>query len=125
MCGRRWFWIASSVDSSNRPIASPHSGSEAPQFPPAGGYPPIGNIVGLPVYLSGAITAGTAADNIYCVRPSDMVLFESAERYSVMANPVSGTLQVRIQLHRYCAFIGNTYTTGLGVLKAVPQPTNF
>ena len=54
-----------------------------------------------------------------------MVLFESAERYSVMANPVSGTLQVRIQLHRYCAFIGNTYTTGLGVLKAVPQPTNF
>lgn len=125
MAPRRWFWIASSVDSSNRPIASPHSGSDAPHFPAAGGYPPIGNVVGLPVYAAGAIAGGTSADNVYAVRPSDMILFESRERFRVVTQALSGTLQVRIQLRRYVAFIGNTYTNGLGVLKALPQPTNF
>ena len=125
MAGRRWFWIVSSIDSSNRPIASPHSGSDAAHWPVAGGYPPVGNIDGLPTYLSGAITAGAVADNAYCVRPNDMFLFESQERYDVVPSPVSGTLQVRLRLHRYAAFVGNIYTSGLGVVAAIPKPASF
>jgi hypothetical protein len=124
MAGRRWAWIASSVDSQSRPIDTPRNPT-ASDYPKAGGYPSIGLIDGIPTYLSGAITAGTSADNIYFVRPSDMVLYESVERFAATPNPVSGALQVRLALRRYVSFAGNVYGSGLGVVSALPRPSNF
>ena len=123
---RRWFWIASSVDSSNRPVASPgNSGPHTTDLAPQGGSVPFGPLVGLPTYLDGAIPSGTSADDIFAVRPSDMFLWESAPRYITAQNPLSGSLQMKLSLHRYVAFIGNRYPNGIGKLTALPQPSNF
>jgi hypothetical protein len=124
MAPRRWAWIASSIDSQNRPIDTPRNPTIS-DYGAAGGYPAIGLIDGIPTYLSGAITAGTSADNVYFVRPSDMLLWESTERFDVMPNPVSGTLEVRVALRRYCAFAGNVYNSGLSVVSGLPKPSSF
>ena len=123
---RRWFWIASSVDSSNRPISSPgNAGPNSPDLSAAGGFTPFGPIMGVPVYLDGTIPAGASADDAFAVRPSDMFLWESAPRYITAQNPLSGSLQMKLSLHRYVAFIGNRYPNGIAKLTAMPQPTNF
>jgi len=104
MAPRRWAWIASSLDSSLRPIVSPgNAGPHGPDYPMAGGTWPVGPIAGRPVYEDGAIPAGSSADLIISCRPSDMVLFESVPHFSVLTNPTSGTLGVRLQLRRYVA----------------------
>jgi len=126
MAPRRWFWVASSVDSSNRPVASPgNSGPHTTDLAPQGGSVPYGPVIGLPTYLDGAIPAGTNADDIFAVRPSDMFLWESAPRYITAQNPLSGSLQMKLSLHRYVAFIGNRYPNGIAKLSALPQPSNF
>ena len=30
-----------------------------------------------------------------------------------------------VQLHRYKAFIGNIYASGIGFVTAIPQPTGY
>ena len=122
---RRWFWIASSVDNSSRPIASPGAGPRMSDLAAAGGTLPFGPVHGVPVYLDGAIPAGTSADDIFCLRPSDMFLWESTPRTIAAPNPLSGTLQYRLSYHRYVAFIGNRYPTGIGRLTGLTQPANF
>ena len=123
---RRWFSIASSVDSSNRPIASPgNSGPHPTELDAMGGAAPFGPIHGLPVYLDGAIPAGTSADDAFAVRPSDMFLWESAPRTITAPNPQAGVLGLTLSLHRYVAFIPQRYPSGIGRLTAMPQPSNF
>lgn len=124
MAPRRWFWVASSVDNSNRPIASPGAAAITGGTV-AGGTPPVGRVMGLDVYADGAIPAGASADRVYFVRPSDMFLFEGTPMFQVSGNPLSGTLQSRIALHRAVAFIPHRYPSGLGFLTALPQPSNF
>jgi hypothetical protein len=134
---RRWAFIASSVDSSNRPISSPGAGTPTPaQYPLAGGemvsqVKPAGPINNLPVWQTAGclVSKGTAVntntDVIYIVRPVDMELYESQPRLIIAPNPLSGTLQVRISLHRYVAFTPDRFPNGIGILSALPAPTNF
>lgn len=122
---RRWAFIASSLDNSNRPIASPHSEWHRSDTI-ADSVLPVSTMVGAPVYLSGAvISAATQPDSGYALRPSDMMLFEGDPKMLVSMNSLSGTLQVRLSLRRYVAFVGNRFSGGLAVLKNMPQPTNF
>jgi HK97 family phage major capsid protein len=126
MAPRRWFWIASSLDQSNRPISSP--GNNAPVvtgLATEGGVRPVGPLISLPVYMDGAIPALTSADTIYAVRPSDMFLFESTPRVLVASNPLAGTLGMRISLHRYVAFISDRYPQGIARVTSVPAPASF
>jgi hypothetical protein len=126
MAPRRWFWLASSMDSSNRPIASPgNAGPHTTDLAAQGGALPYGPVLGVPVYADGAITAGTSADPILCLRPSDMFLFEGTPRVLAAANPLAGALQIRLSYHRYVAFVPTRYPAGIGVVTAVPQPTGF
>lgn len=126
---RRWFWLASALDNSNRPISSPGSmGAHIetyPNAPEAGGARPFGPILGLPAYLDGAIAAGTSADAAYCVRPNDSFLFEGQAKIMSAFNPLSTTLQARLQYRRYVAFVGNRYPSGIGVVTSIPQPNGF
>ena len=128
MAPRRYYYLAFSVDSSNRPVGAPTG------FPPklaslvppsAGGAEPVDTFGGMPVYLDGAIPALTNADDVFFLRPDDMFLWESDPRTIVAVNPGSGTLQLRISLHRYVAFIPQRYPSGIGRLSALPQPTNY
>ncbi len=105
---RRWSWIASSVDDQHRPITSPgNSGPHTTDFPMAGGTLPTGPILGAPAYPDGAIPAGATADVIYGLHlaSSDFALWESEPHLLVNTSPLSGTFQVRVSFHRYCAFV--------------------
>jgi hypothetical protein len=89
------------------------------------GLKPVAEIDGIPVYLDGAIPAGTSADTPICCRPSDMMLWESTEKFRVMASPLSGTLQIRLSYHRYVAFLPHRYPTGTGFVSSIAVPTAF
>lgn len=120
MRSSRWAWIASALDDQHRPIVPPDT-SDAPE-PPAGGPRPIGALLGRwPVYLSDSISAtqgaGANQDQIICLRPSDLLLFESEPRDAVMYDVLSGTLQARIQLHGYAAAITGRYPSGISVIS--------
>ena len=124
MAPRRWAWIASSLDNSNRPITSP-TRWEGPVDEQGPSPHACGQIFGAPVITSGAITAGATADSVYCGRHADMYLFESDPMVVTQTDVLDGTLQVRIMYHRYAAFIGNLYSTAYGRVKSLPQPSNF
>lgn len=134
MAPRRWAWLASSVDSSQRPIAAPGQPAHLSDYPyaPAGAKAPAQALgsgqpywgPGAAIYLDGAITAGTSSDYAVALRATDMLLYESDPGFTVNPNPLSGTLQVRLQLHRYAAFI-NTKPSSIAVLTNMPQPSGF
>jgi HK97 family phage major capsid protein len=129
MAPRRWFWLASSYDSQQRPLDSPTGTSfhvsRSSDVQPAGGHMPFGPLFGLPIYVDPAIPAGSSADNVYTLRPSDMFLWESDVKFSVFSQPLSGPLETRLRLYRYVAFIGNIYSTRGAVITGIPQPTNY
>lgn len=125
MAPRRWGWIASSLDSSSRPITSPGAYPHMSDFPVAGASLPVGSVVGVPVWSDGAISAGTAADVVIMVRYTDMFLFESQPRFFAAPNPLSGSLQIRLSLHRYAAAVLNRYPSGIAVVTAIPAPSGF
>jgi hypothetical protein len=77
------------------------------------------------VYLDGGIAAGTATDEIICCRPSDMLLFESAPKFIATPMPLSSTLQVRLSLHKYVAFVATRYPSSIGQVSALAQPSGF
>ena len=123
---RRWFWLASSLDSAQRPISTPGNGAPQPtKLQLAGGAVPVGPMLGLPAYMDGAISGGLNADSMYCVRPSDMYLFEGPPRIIAAANPTGGTMQIRLSLHRYAAFVSARYPFGIGFVQNIPAPPGF
>lgn len=132
---RRWFAMAGSLDQQYRPIMTPQkSDSNDVAAMTSGGPHAVANIHGIPVYTEGAIpvttytagvagTIGAKADTIYCGRAADLYLFESPPMIQASVNATAGTLQVRVQLHRYAAFVGNLYVSAFGRVKNIPQPT--
>lgn len=126
MSPRRYYAIASALDTQNRPLASPGQGPHPNDMPVAGGAQPTGPLIGIPCYLSGAIIGATATNTDYVIvaRVSDMLLYESDPKFAVNVNPLGGTLQARLQLRRYVAFL-NFKAASISVVTAIPQPTNF
>ena len=134
MAPRRWFAIAGSLDQQSRPVMSPAANAPSLGSTMSDGIPaPVSNIHGIPVYTDGAIpvtnypsgTVGALADTVYCGRVADTYLFESAPMIQTSVNATSGTLQVRLMLHKYAAFVGNLYTSAYGRVTSIPQPTNY
>jgi hypothetical protein len=111
---RRWAWIASSLDSSNRPMTQPDT--RGPDDQPT--------LIGYPVITTGGINAGNTNDAIFTLRPAEMFLFESADHVQISA-PNAGTLTTRIRFYRYVAFVGNRRPEGIAWVNNLPQPTNF
>jgi Phage capsid family len=102
----RWVWLGTQEDNANRPLVlSNHEGLD-----------PIGSLVGFPVSLDEAITTTNGQDTLITGRPSDMILLESLPQTSVMFEPLSGELGVRLQLHGYTAFL-NRYPSGVAVVS--------
>lgn len=126
MTPRRFYAIASAEDTSARPIASPGQGPHPNDMPMAGGGLPVGPIIGIPCYLSGGIIGATAtnADYVIVARVSDMLLYESDPKFAVALNPLSSSLEVRLQLRRYVAFL-NFKPSSISAVINIPQPTNF
>jgi HK97 family phage major capsid protein len=126
MAPRRWFWMTTLLDTTNqRPALVPGDSPQRADYMPAGGASPVGPLLGLPVYLDGGIAAGTATDEIICCRPSDMLLFESAPKFIATPMPLGGTLQMRLSLHKYVAFVATRYPSAIGQVSALAQPSGF
>ncbi len=113
----RWSWLTTAEDTQGRPfgLSSPFFlGSDEKTPDPAGG------LVSWPVFLDDAIPATLGAggnqDQVICLRPTDLMLFESNPVTAVMREPLSGQIGVRIQLHCRVAAITNRYPGGIYVL---------
>jgi HK97 family phage major capsid protein len=131
----RWYWAASQLDSSNRPLITPtdqgpYNTMALPDGAPAA-QGPVGRILGTPVNLDLSITttdgAGVNQDRVYAIRTEDLYLFEGAMRTRAMTEVLSGTLQVRLQVYNYVAFLPDRFPTAISVISGtgLTAPSGF
>lgn len=77
----------------------------------------VGTIAGLPVIIDANIPttggAGTNQDDIYVVHMPDLVLMEGAIQTRVLEQPLSDTLEVRVQLFAYSGFASGRFEKGI------------
>jgi HK97 family phage major capsid protein len=120
-----WYWGTSQLDTTNRPLL------QAAQTGPfnamalqtgASAEGPVGNLtVGTPVILDGNIPTnlggGTNETRIITLRTSDLYLWEGPIQTRVLQEVLSGTLQVRFQIYRYAAFMGNRLSKAISVVS--------
>jgi HK97 family phage major capsid protein len=119
-----WYWIASQLDSSNRPLVQIESGTGFNVLGLQTGAVsegPAGRVMALPVLTDGNIPsnlgAGTNETRIITARTSDLYLFEGSMRTRVLQEVLSGTLQVRFQVWNYFAFMGNRRPEAISVVS--------
>lgn len=122
MAPRRWNWMLSALDNSNRPLVVPNAnGPYMAQGVQTGldMTAPVGTMLGLPVYLDAAapllLGAGTE-DAIIIARFSDAILLEGGVNTRVLPDVGSGTLTVRFQLYRYAAFTAGRRPTSVSAV---------
>ena len=106
-----WYWLASQVDGSNRPLVVPVTGASQ-AFNAAGtvtnpGAPAglVGTIQGVPVFVDATITKTYATNQspILVGKFSDSYLFESGVKTRVLPDVLSANLTVRFQVYGYAA----------------------
>jgi HK97 family phage major capsid protein len=130
----RWFWMASQLDSQNRPFILPET--QSPFNPLAlqtGGdvEGPVGRMLNFPLLSDGNIPqnlgAGTNEDRIATMRTSDLYLWEGSMRTRVLTEILSGTLQVRFQVYNYAAFMPDRRPETISVISGTGliAPTGF
>lgn len=120
-----WYWMLSQLDTTQRPFIQP----AAPQaFNPMalwtgdGGEGPAGNLSsGLYVLKDGNIPsnlgAGLNESRIITLRTSDLYLWEGSMRTRTLTEVLSGTMQVRVQLYNYFAFMANRLPKAITVIS--------
>jgi HK97 family phage major capsid protein len=119
-----WYWAASQLDTTNRPLIIPEQGGP---FNPmalqtgAEAEGPVGRLtVGTPVILDGNIPTnlgGGTETRIITLRTPDLYLWEGAIQTRVLTEVLSGTLQVRFQVYRYAAFMGNRLPKAISIVS--------
>jgi HK97 family phage major capsid protein len=125
----RWAWLATAEDSATAPIVPPgfFPVSVAPPETPDDMPDPVAPLLGWPVFPDDAIPTnlgtGSNQDAIIACRPSDNLVLESDLRTTVAMEPLSGTLQARLQLRGYAAHLvrqptGIATLTGTGMVIA-------
>ncbi len=81
----------------------------------------VGTIAGLPVIIDANVPttdgAGTNQDAVYVLYTSDMVLMEGEVRTRVMEQPLSDTLEVRLQVFGYSAFASERYPKSIAKIS--------
>lgn len=121
---RRWGWILASLDSSNRPLVVPNAQGPLNAF--AGmtdvrSEGSVGTLQGLPVYVDANVPinlgAGTNEDRIIEARFDDLYLYEGETRTRALFETDGNTLEVRLQVWEYLAFIGDRYPAAVSVVS--------
>jgi HK97 family phage major capsid protein len=119
-----WYWIASQLDASNRPLVQIEAGTGFNVLGLQTGAVsegPAGRVMALPVLTDGNIPsnlgAGTNETRIITARTSDLYLWEGNMRTRVLQEVLSGTLQVRFQVWNYFAFMGNRRPEAISVIS--------
>jgi len=119
-----WYWALSQLDTTGRPLLIPSATAmnnmgdngllEADG--PAGMF-----TYGLPAFMDGNIPSnlggGTNETRIITARWQDLYLWEGSMRTRVLQEILSGTLQVRVQVYNYVAFMGNRRPESISVIS--------
>lgn len=105
---RHWYWLASAVDSQNRPLVVPSAGGPMNTFgvndAPGGAAGYVGTVLGVPTYLDATLPlVSTTQQTILVGRFSDTYLFESGVKSRVLTDVLSANLTVRFQVYGYVA----------------------
>jgi HK97 family phage major capsid protein len=109
MSASTWYWLASSVDSHNRPLIVPTGNGpfNAAGVTTAPGAPAglVGTIYGVPVYVDATLknAVGTNQSPILVGKFSDSYLFSSGLKTAVLPDVLSANLTVRFRVHSYVA----------------------
>ena len=108
-----WYWLSAQVDgtTNNRPLILPSANgafnAQGTVSNPGAANGLVGNIAGLPVYISAAMTktysAGTNQSPILIGKFDDSYLFTSGVKTRVFPDVNSGTLGVRFSAYKYGA----------------------
>lgn len=114
---RRAAWLAAGL-SSTSPLLQQGG------FNQAGGAQNGGlalSVAGLPVIVDGnmqtTVGAGTNEDEIFCVRAAEFRLAEGELQTRVFEDVLSGTLQVRLQVFAYSAFVVGRQAEAIAVIS--------
>jgi HK97 family phage major capsid protein len=121
---RRWNWMTSALDASNRPLVVPVAGGPYMAIgttTDVRAQGPVGTILGLPVYIDATIPTnlggGTNEDRIVVGDFSQSYLMEGAVRTRVLPDVLSANLTVRFQLYRYVAFTAGARPTAVAAIS--------
>jgi hypothetical protein len=127
---RRWSWLLTLLDTQNRPLFVPEANNP---FNAAGvlervdSQAIVGRTHGLPVCVDANITttagASNTEDQIYVMRASDLILFESGLRARVMPEVKAPTLTVLCQVYGYLAFSAGRFPQSIVQLTGLTPPT--
>jgi HK97 family phage major capsid protein len=127
---RRWGWLLTLLDTQNRPLFVPDANNP---FNAAGvleevdSQQVVGRTHGLPIITDPNIAtnlgAGTNEDQIFVMRASDLVLWESGIRARVLPETKAANLTVLIQIYSYVAFTAGRYPAAIVTLSGLTPPT--
>lgn len=134
MTPAQWYWALSQLDTQNRPLILPNPAAFNPMGEnglleadgPAGMF-----TYGLPAFIDGNIPAnlgaGTNESRVITARWQDLYLWEGSMRTRVLSEVLSGTLQVRLQVYNYVAFMPHRRPEAIAVISGTGliAPTGF
>jgi len=133
MTPARWYWMVSALDSQGRPLFVP----QGPIFNALGTFEGeqaeglVGSVLGTNVFLDANVPsnlgAGVNQDEIITAKWDDTYLWEGALRTRALSEVLSGTLQVRLQLWNYVAFMPDRYPVSIAIAGGTGTiaPTGF
>lgn len=119
---RRWSWVLSALDSSNRPLVTPN-GQAFNQVAVTGeqvaeGF--AGELLGLPVYVDPNVvtTRGVATnqDVVYVLRTDDIWLWETATETASFDATLADQNSILYRVLGYAAFIPDRYAASVQVI---------
>lgn len=120
---RRWAWVISQNDSSNRPYVLPAANGALNALGTAGavqaqGY--VGEMQGLAVYVDAGIPtnlgAGSNQDAIVVLRREDLWLFESHVRAEAFPQTYAQNMSVFVRLYNYVSFQPARFPQSISVI---------
>lgn len=129
---RRWYWLAAGQDTAGRPLVVPVAAGPWNAVgifePNAEG--PAGFLLGTPVILDANVPTnqgGGTEDRVYVVRSADQLLWEGTLRARSLMEVLSGTLQVRLQVYNYLAWMPDRRPKAISVLSGTgfAAPSGF
>lgn len=121
---RRWAYFLAALDTANRPLVVPDTGSSrSPMATSDGGVVSqgyVGTIQGLPVFVDPNIPttlgAGTNEDRIIILRSDDSILYEGTPRAESSIHPNFGSLSVNLRFFNYLALHASRLPLSVSVI---------
>jgi HK97 family phage major capsid protein len=126
---RRWGWFLSLLDGQQRPLFLPAANSPfnaAGVLTDVASQQVVGQMHGLPVITDPNISTtsgGGTEDDVFVLRASDIILWESGIRARVLPETKAQNLTVLLQIYNYLAFSAARYPQSVAVITGLTAPT--